>query len=253
MPSAHPRLLADFTQNELFIKSVDGFESDPETEEFLGEDFHTVNSILFKLNSQEEVDEARRTQDVGLIKKILKKRGMGKGVSYCVLYGGSGKKVALILGGISAKEGNDLKDSFLAGLGLDDLLQSIESTWNDKVWSGVSSKGHRITGSFISVLGGYEVFCSSKHKIINYKALGSEAVVQKVAVNWMSNEIRKRGLKTKLIISMHDECLFEAIDEEVEITKQLASEMYPAAAKQLGLTLNWQSAAKVGDNYADCH
>ena len=168
------------------------------------------------------------------------------------LYGGSGKKIAQTIG-MSESQGNQLKTDFLAGLGLDGLLAEIEKDWNKKRWSDYCNGDYKVTGNFISVLGGYEVFCTSKHKIINYKALGSEAVVQKVAINWVSKQIREKGLKSKLIISMHDECLFESPDEEVAIMKELAYNMYPSAAKILGLTLDWHSTPKVGINYAECH
>lgn len=244
MPSAHPRLLADFTGNEMFIKAVDGSEDDPVTGEYIGEDFHTVNSVLFKLNSQDDVDRARETQDEDLIHHLSLGRGVGKGGSYATLYGGSGKKIGMTIG-VPPSEGEALKQSFLAGLGLDILLDEIGRDWKDRKWG---------YGSYITVLGNYHILCASKHKIINYKALGSEAVVQKYAVNWVCKEMEKRGLtECKLILNVHDELLFEAPDHLVTEMKQLASEMYPAAALQLGLSLNWASAAKVGQTYAKCH
>lgn len=243
MPAAHPRLLADFTNNETFIKAVDGDEFDPETKEYVGEDFHTVNSVLFSLNTQENVDKARETQDHSLFPALGKGRKIGKGGSYATLYGGSGKKVALTIG-VAEHEGEMLRTNFLAGLGLDNLLAEIEETWEDKKWG---------RGSYITVLGNYHIYCTSKHKIINYKALGSEAVVQKYAVNWVCSEIKKRGLQSKLILNMHDELLFEAPDEELEEMKQIASEMYPEAARQLGLTLDWSSLAMTGKDYSVCH
>lgn len=243
MPSAHPRLLADFTQNETFIKSVDGYEEDPITGKYVGEDYHTVNSILFKINSKEDVELAVKTQDQELIKKISKGRGKGKGGSYAVIYGASGEKVALTLN-LPLHEGEPLKKEFLAGLGLDALLAEVEQDYKRTKYNG---------GGFIPVLGGYHIFCKSKHKFVNYKALGSEAVVQKIAIILVCREMQRLGLKSKLILSQHDECLFEAPDEELEVMKELASNMYPNAAKALGLTLNWSSPAKVGTDYSACH
>lgn len=243
MPSAHPRLLADFTQNDTFIKAVDGLEEDPETGEYIGEDFHTVNSVLFKLNAEEEVEEARRTQMKTLIEKLSKGRKKGKGGSYATLYGGSGAKIALTLG-LPKHEGEELKNNFLSGLGLDLLLDEIMVKWNDYRWGN---------GNYIEVLGGYYVWCSSKHKIINYKALGSEAVVQKIAVILINRKFRKLGLNVKQIINMHDEVLFEVPNEELEVARPLIADMYKEAAKELGLTLDWTSAAKEGKNYYECH
>jgi DNA polymerase-1 len=242
MPSAHPRLLADFTQNETFIAAVDGKEEE-EDGTYVGKDFHTVNSVLFELNTKDDVEEARRSQDKGLLHTLGKGRKKGKGGSYCTLYGGSDKKLALTIG-IEQSKGARLKKQFLAGLGLDILLAEIEATW-DEMKHG--------RGSYIAVLGGYVVWCSSKHKIINYKALGSEAVVQKVAVVLLCRKLRDLGLKTKLILNVHDEVLLEVPDDEVERMRKIGSQMYVEAAKVLGLTLDWTSVAKVGINYAVCH
>jgi hypothetical protein len=242
MPSAHPRLLADFTQNQTFIDAVDG-EQELEDGTYVGKDVHSVNSVIFELNDQEAIDLARKTQDHDLVAKLNKMRGKSKGPYYCVLYGGSDKKLALILG-ISPDKGARLKQQYLSTLGLDKLLEEIGRTWE-------YMKHGR--GSYIAVLGGYVVWCSSKHKIINYKALGSEAVMQKVAVCLLNRKIQELGFKTKVIINYHDEVLLEAPDEEVEAMRVIGAQMYAEAAKVLGLTLDWTSVAKVGDSYATVH
>ena len=242
MPSAHPRLLADFTQNKKFIESVDGKEEE-EDGTYVGEDFHTVNSVLFELNDEGDVELARANQDHDLIKLLSKGRKVGKGGSYCTIYGGSDKKLALTIG-IDMEKGARIKDKFLAGLGLDKLLEKISETWDEYKFG---------RGSYIKVLGKYIIWCSSKHKIINYKALGSEAVVQKVAVVLICREMRKRGLKTRLILNVHDEILLEVPDDEIDVMKILGRDLYVEAAKELGLTLDWTSVAKVGESYAACH
>ena len=242
MPSAHPRLLADFTGNETFIKAVDGKE-ETEDGEYVGEDFHTVNSVLFELNIQEDIDLARKNQDKDLIGKLSKGRKKGKGNSYCCLYGGSGKKVAKDLG-ISNQEGERRKQNFLSGLGLDILLSEIDQTWDEYTWAN---------GSYIKVLGGYNIWCSSKHKIINYKALGSEAVLQKMAIILISRKFEEFNMNSKIILNMHDETLFEVPDNELEKAKPMITDMYKESAKYFNLTLDWSSMAKQGINYYGCH
>lgn len=161
----------------------------------------------------------------------------------CTLYGGSDKKLALTLG-IEEELGAELKHNFLSGLGLDLLLEEVGSTWS------IQKRGK---GSYISVLGGYHVWSNSKHKIINFKALGSEAVVQKVAIINICREIQRLGLNTRLILNVHDECLFEVPEEELEQVKPIIANIYVEAAEELGLTLDWSSTAKVGESYCDCH
>lgn len=250
MPSAHPRILADdmFTGNQLFQDSVDGieaYEDDDGNDVYVGKDFHTVNSVLFRLNKQEDVDKARETQDHELIGFLAKGRKIGKGGSYCKLYGGGDNKLATTIG-IPVALGKEIGDAFIEGLGLDKVLKEAEEVWDSR---------KRRNGSYISVLGGYHIWSNSKHKIINYKALGSEAVIQKHAVIWINREIIKRGWQDRVlqIINMHDELLFDCPDELLTEFKPLAARMYDEAAKGLGLTLNWMSHALTGQNYAVCH
>lgn len=245
MPSAHPRILADpyCTGNDKFIDAVcSGVEFDSD-DRYVGTDFHTVNAVLFNLISQEDVDRAVKSQDNKDILVCSAARKIGKGGSYCTLYGGSDKKLALTLG-IPVETGAKIKKAFLDGLGLSELLDDVQQSWD---------KHKRQNGSYISVLGGYHIWSNSKHKIINYKALGSEAVIQKHAVIWICRQIRDKGLKVKLICNVHDELLFDVPDSELEEFKPLASEMYHEAAKGLGLVLDWHSHAMVGQTYADCH
>jgi hypothetical protein len=245
MPSAHPRILADpyCTGNEKFIAAVDGLEDDPITGEYYGEDFHTVNAVLFGLIKEDQVILARKKQLSEVIALLSKGRKLGKGGSYCILYGGSDKKLAIILK-IPEEEGAKIKQNFLSGLGLDKLLEKEEEMWEKQSFK---------KGAFISVLGGYHIYSNSKHKIINYKALGSEAVIQKYAVNWICKEIVKQNIGAKLIINVHDELLFDVNDEDLDRFLPIASKVYDVAAKSLGLSLNWVSQAKKGKTYAACH
>jgi DNA polymerase-1 len=61
------------------------------------------------------------------------------------------------------------------------------------------------------------------------------------------------GLKSKLILNVHDEVLFEVPEEELDVMSKLAANIYVEAAKELGLTLDWTSHAMIGDSYASCH
>jgi hypothetical protein len=242
-PNCHHRVLADFTSNSLYIAAVDGKEEE-EDGTYVGKDAHTVNSILFKLNTQEDVDLCREIQDHGELRaRIDSGRKKGKAASFGTIYGCSAKKLALILG-VSESEAQQIKDAFLNGLGLDLLLKEKEALWKAQ---------KRAKGSYISVLGGYHIWANSKHKIINYTALGSEAVIQKVAIIWVNREIRRLGLKTQQIMSIHDECLFSVPNDELDEAKAVISQMYVEAAKTLGLTLDWRSTAKVGSDYSECH
>lgn len=242
MPSCHHRYLAERTGVQEYIDAVDGEEFNKDGV-YIGKDLHTFNSVLFGLNTQEEVEEARETQDPALIAKLTKGRKMGKGLGFCCLYGGSAAKLAMMMNEPTAR-GEERKEDFLSGLGLDRVLKQLEPLWK---------KQKRGKGSYVSVIGGYHIWSNSKHKLVNYLALGSEAVLQKVAIIELSKAIEQSGLPAKLIASFHDECLLEVDESKVEELRPLAEQAYQVAATKLGLTLDWSTQAMVGKDYSVCH
>ncbi len=242
MPSCHHRYLAGKTGVPEYIAAVDG-EEVGENDAYLGEDLHTLNGVLFGLTDSADVELARKTQDHGLIATLTASRKKGKAPGFLCIYGGSDKKLGMTLG-IPESDASGRKSNFLSGLGLDELLEDLTPMWNSQ---------KRDRGSYLSTIGGYHIWSNSKHKILNYCAIGAEAVIQKVAIILVSREMHRLGLKSKLVGSFHDECLFEVPEEEIEVMKPLCDMMYQKAAEELKLPLNWKSVSMVGDTYGDCH
>lgn len=256
MPNCHPRILSFLTGDkvmlnnpdaEVNLKFLDAIRSGSENDKdgnFLGTDFHSVNALLFSLVDEETYLMALETQDKGLIGVFLAARKKGKGCSFTCLYGGSGAKLAQTIGGISVQEGEERKADFINGLGLDVILDSLEEKWE---------KQKRAKGSYISVYGGYHIYCNSKHKMINTMAIGSEAALQKYSINWIVKEIDKHNLDVKIILSMHDEVLFEVADKDLEAFKPIGKRFYEEGAQLMGIDNDFNSDCLVGKTYYDCH
>ncbi|AUR91527.1 coil containing protein [Vibrio phage 1.161.O._10N.261.48.C5] len=125
---------------------------------YLAESGHCTNMQAFGLVSPDEVQRAIRTQDQELIHDIGLRRKKSKSATFGVIFGCSGKKLALMLG-IAEAEGNKRKNMFLEKIGLDRPMQILDA---------MCEKNKRGRGGYIELPFGYYAFCSSPHARFNY-------------------------------------------------------------------------------------
>ncbi|XVN42656.1 MAG: DNA polymerase I [Candidatus Rickettsia vulgarisii] len=83
---------------------------------------------------------------------------------------------------------------------------------------------------------------------INAPIQGTSAELIKIAMIEIDNQIKKLNLKTKMILQIHDELLFEApIDEVEKVTKLIKTTMEKAPKLTVPLIVE----TKIGDNWID--
>ena len=56
---------------------------------------------------------------------------------------------------------------------------------------------------------------------MNTPIQGSAADIIKLAMNRVYSELKDRNLKSKLVLQIHDELIIEAVNDELEIVKEL--------------------------------
>lgn len=222
--SAQLSIAAYYANNEAYYKAVaDGQEYDPKTGLYIGQSGHCVNVRVFGLVSEAEWRKAIETQDKDLLKSISLRRKGSKGGTFAAIFGASGKKVAWTLG-ISEKEGEAAKNKFLAEIGLEDVIEKLK-------YQALQNKYLR--GGFIEIPFNYRVWCQQEHKLLNYIDQGTEAACQKVALNYVCEEINRRGIPDAIkILDVHDEATFECRDQDVEEVGSILSEGYKYASDQ---------------------
>jgi DNA polymerase-1 len=66
----------------------------------------------------------------------------------------------------------------------------------------------------------------------------------------ISRKLKERGLKTKMILQVHDELLFEVPEQEMEEAKSLVQE---GMTKALSLSVPLKVDLKTGKNWAEVH
>ncbi|WP_220729487.1 DNA polymerase I [Apilactobacillus zhangqiuensis] len=75
---------------------------------------------------------------------------------------------------------------------------------------------------------------------MNSPIQGSAADIIKIAMIKMENELNKRGMKTKMLLQVHDELIFEAPDEEIDVLSELVPKVMDSAV-ELNVPLNVKS------------
>jgi len=75
---------------------------------------------------------------------------------------------------------------------------------------------------------------------------GTSADIIKVAMINMHREMKKRKLKSKMLLQIHDELLFEVPQEEIAEVKSLVAEIMPEA---MNLCVPLKIDIKIGKNW----
>ncbi len=87
---------------------------------------------------------------------------------------------------------------------------------------------------------------AAERMAINAPVQGSSADIIKVAMINVHREMRKRNLKSKMLLQIHDELLFEVPEREVEEMKSLVAELMPEAIE---LCVPLKVDIKLGQNW----
>jgi DNA polymerase-1 len=89
---------------------------------------------------------------------------------------------------------------------------------------------------------------SAERMAINMPVQGTSADIIKIAMVRLYDEMQKHNLKSKMILQVHDELVFEVSPEEVNLLKEMVREIMPTA---LQLRVPLKIDIKSGRNWAD--
>lgn len=91
---------------------------------------------------------------------------------------------------------------------------------------------------------------SGERIAINTPIQGTAADIIKKAMVDIFKEIRSRGLRTKMVLQVHDELLFEVPSAELELIRSIVKERMEGAAS---LSVPLKVDLKIGKNWAEAH
>jgi len=217
------RLIAEISGEENMIKAFQN-----------GEDIHASTAAkLFKI----PLEEVSKTQ-----------RGQAKTVNFGIIYG-QGAFALAEQTGLSRTEAKQMIEAY------------FETYPKLKEYMAEQVRKARELGYVETILGrkrhlkdvnsgNFVVRGHAERNAVNAPVQGSAADVVKMAMIKIDKELESQNLKTKMLLQVHDELLFESPDDEVEAaTKLIKTEMEGAIKTQVPLLVE----VGVGKNWLEAH
>jgi DNA polymerase I len=232
----HVLISADYSQIELRI--VAAISGDPNMcEAFrLGKDIHTATAA--KVYS---IDESEVTKE---------QRYKAKSVNFGIIYGQGAFGLADNLG-ISRTEAKAIIDNYkkeFSGITtyMEDTISFAQKNGYVETLMGRKRWLRDINSSNFTVRG------FAERNAINSPIQGTAADMIKMAMIRVQEALKKSGFKSRMIMQVHDELVFDAIREEAEDLKALILEGMQAALP-LPNNVPVIAEAGIGDNWLEAH
>ena len=197
------RVLAHITQDKNLIEA---FQND--------EDIHAATArSIFSLGKNDTIDSEQRRK--------------AKAVNFGIVYGISDYGLSQNLK-ITRKEAREMIDIYFSQF-------SGVQKWIDDIKSSAHQLG------YVQTLAGRRRYLPDIHSrnfnlknfaertAMNSPIQGSAADIIKIAMINIQNELEKSGLKSKMLIQVHDELIFETPKEELEILQEMIPKIMDSA------------------------
>ena len=223
---------ADYSQIELRVLAH--LSQDPGLLEAFrrGEDIHSSTaSLMFEVPINEVDSEMRR------VAKVL---------NFGVIYGLSPHGISQQTG-FSREQGREFIDTYFAKYpGISEYLETVktQARVNQYVETVLGRRRYLadINSPNFNVRGGAE------RMAINMPIQGTAADIMKLAMVRVQRRLDAEEMRTKMLLQVHDELVFETPSEELDALRDLVFDEMPAAM-ELDVTLKVD--AKWGDNWGD--
>lgn len=175
-------------------------------------------------------------------------RRQAKTVNFGVIYGQGAFGLARELG-VSTKTAKEFIDSYFARhSGAREFLDNCVKEAEAKGFV-TTILGRRLPIPDIASSNG-NVRAFAQRNAINYPIQGSAADIIKMAMVRVFDALRKEGLKSRLIMQVHDELVFEVPENEMEVVERLVRrEMEHAASLRVPLKVD----VNYGGNWSEAH
>ena len=223
---------ADYSQIELRVLAH--LSQDPALLEAFkrGEDIHSATACLMYEVPINEVDSEMRR-----IAKVL---------NFGVIYGLSAHGISQQTG-FSREEGANFIESYFNKYpGISTYLDAVKAKTRETQYAETLMGRRRYIPEIHSA--NFNVRSAAERMAINMPIQGTAADIMKIAMVRVHNRMVQEGLKSRMLLQVHDELVFEMPKEEMEALKRVVFDEMPAAM-ELDVTLKVD--AKWGENWGD--
>jgi len=199
-----------------------------------GQDIHAATAAkVFHV----EINEVTRDQ-----------RSAAKAVNFGIIYGQSAFGLAQNLQ-ISRTEAKEIIDSYFAEYAtIKAYMDSTVANARENGYVETIMKRRRYLSDINSANAIVRGF--SERNAVNAPIQGSAADIVKMAMVAVHREMKKHDLKSKMILQVHDELVFDVHESEVEQMKELVKEAMEGA---VNLVVPMEVEMKLAGNWLDAH
>ncbi len=232
--SNHVLLAADYSQIELRIIAA------------LSQDKHMLESF----RRQEDIHTATASKvfHVPMDEVSREQRSAAKAVNFGIIYGQSAFGLSQSLG-ISRTEAKNIIDSYFEQFSaLKSYMEKVVIEAREQGYVETIMKRRRYLPDINSANAIVRGF--AERNAVNAPIQGSAADIIKLAMIRIHREIEKSKLRSKMILQVHDELVFDVIENEVDTMKELVKTAMEHAV-DIGVPLDVQVEA--GKNWLDAH
>lgn len=234
--SDHLIISADYSQIELrIVAAISGDEAMSEAFRH-GKDIHTATASRVFNVSEEDVTKEMRYK--------------AKSVNFGIIYGQGAFGLAENIG-VSRTEAKEIIDQYkkeFSGIQkyMDDMIQFCKTNGYVQTLMGRKRWLKDINSSNFTVRG------YAERNAINSPIQGTAADMIKLAMINVHKEFKKYNFKSKMILQVHDELVFDAYKPEIEIIKPIIIECMKNAMK-LPNDVPVEAEIGVGENWLEAH
>ena len=170
-------------------------------------------------------------------------RKAGKGVTYCLIYGGGNNKLGLTAGASkqsASRKGQEIRGKIMSGLaGFAELNAAIQERAKSGVLKGLDGRPIRLQGK--------------NHAALNYLLQSAGAIICKLWVIRAHELLQEAGIDYYPLAFVHDEMQLSVAPEQAEMASTLITLAMKDVEHQVNFRCALDSEAQTGNTWADCH
>ena len=225
---------ADYSQIEIFLLAEFSDDKILQNAIINGEDIHAGTAAILFDKQPSEVSKEERM--------------IAKTVNFGILYGQSAFGLANELQISRTQAATFIEKYFENYRGVKNYIETLKDLCRKNGYSSTHWGRHRTIKEINEK--NKNIRENGERMAVNSVIQGTAADLIKQAMIRADNEIRKRGLQSRLLLQVHDELIFEVPPQEIEEIKQLVKN---AMECDYGFKLPLKTSIETGDTWGEMH